>query len=75
MKVNKLAVIVVTITALLSACADMSSFSREADEIDSNKSEMDKQFSAFKVSETNYLDLRDNSIYPNSYWGLNIKTT
>ncbi|NRD72905.1 hypothetical protein HQQ94_06560 [Shewanella sp. VB17] len=73
MKVSKL--LFVVITGLLSACADMSSLTRETDEIKARKGEMEAQFSSFKVSDSNYLDIQDNSLYPNSYWALNIKTT
>ncbi|AQS39917.1 Bacterial type II and III secretion system protein [Shewanella psychrophila] len=74
MKVNKL-LLFFAATVLLSGCAEMSSFSQGGDEIESRRVEMEKQFSDFKISDDNFLELQDNSSYPNKFWALNIKTT
>lgn len=72
MKMTKCIAIIMVI--LLSACADISSISRDAEEIESNKLTLEEDFSSFTVSDSNYLDLKNNSSYPDGYWSLHIKT-
>lgn len=60
---------------LSSACADLSSINRDAEDIESNKLQLEEDFSSFTVSDSNYMDLKNNSSYPDGYWSLHIKTT
>ncbi|MDE1291900.1 hypothetical protein [Vibrio aestuarianus] len=73
MKMTKCFAIIMVI--LSSACADLSSINRDAKDIESNKLKLEEDFSSFTVSDSNYMDLKNNSSYPDGYWSLHIKTT
>ncbi|MDE1240605.1 hypothetical protein [Vibrio aestuarianus] len=73
MKMTKCFTVIMVI--LSSACADISSINRDAEEIVSNKLKLEEEFSSFTVSDSNYMDLKNNSSYPDGYWSLHIKTT
>lgn len=73
MKMTKCFTIIMVI--LSSACADLSSINRDAEDIESNKLKLEEDFSSFTVSDSNYMDLKNNSSYPDGYWSLHIKTT